>query len=92
VLPEIKGFHVPSAARLREDAPLPLNEFEMISKDANDAGRQRDINEVLAINDSNILNGIHVSMYTLKKAILMPQESQGLSLGRDKYPGAGFGL
>lgn len=30
------------------------------------------MNEVLGMNDSNILNGIHVSMYTLKKAILMP--------------------
>lgn len=67
-------------------------EFEQISKDANDAQRQRDINEVLAINDSNILNGIHVSMYTLKKAILMPTESQGVALGSAKYPPAGFGL
>ena len=64
----------------------------MISKDSIDAGRQRDMNELLSMNDSNILNGIHVSMQTLKKAIFMPEDNQGLALGRDKYPGAGFGL
>lgn len=76
VLPEIKGYHAPSGSRLKEDpTPLVLKEFEMISKDATDAGRQRDMNEVISMNDSNILNGIHCSMQTLKKAIFMPAES-----------------
>ena len=75
MLPEIKGYHIPSGAKLIDEPAAPLAEFEMISKDANDASRQRDMNEVLGMNDSNILNGIHVSMYTLKKAIFMPQES-----------------
>lgn len=64
----------------------------MISKDASDAQRQRDMNEVLQINDSNILNNVPISLKMLKSAILMPAEPQGMPLAADKYPPAGYGL
>lgn len=66
--------------------------FDLISKDATDAQRQRDMLEVLSINEQLVQNNITFPLHMIKKAILMPSETQGMPLGADKYPKAGFGL
>jgi len=66
--------------------------FEMITKDATDAQRQRDMLEVMSINEELVQNNIQFPLHVIKKAILMPSETQGMPLGADKYPKAGFGL
>jgi hypothetical protein len=72
---------------------LPIFEgaskFEMITKDATDAQRQRDMLEVMSINDNLAMNNIQFPLQSIKKAILMPQETQGMPLGADKYPKPG---
>ena len=48
--------------------------------------------EVMSINDNLAQNNIQFPLHIIKKAILMPQETQGYPLGADKYPKAGSSL
>ena len=49
--------------------------FEMITKDATDAQRQRDMLEVMSINEELVQNNIQFPLHVIKKAILMPSET-----------------
>lgn len=86
---------VPEEAAAKEPILPPFegtDKFELITKDATDAQRQRDMLEVLSINELLVKNNIPFPLHAIKKAILMPSETQGMPLGADKYPKAGFGL
>lgn len=48
--------------------------------------------EVMSINEELVQNNIQFPLHVIKQAILMPCETQGMPLGADKYPKAGFGL
>lgn len=102
LLRNIPGYKAPVTATddgavVQELEPiLPVFEgigkFQHITKDATDAQRQRDMLEVMSINDNLAQNNIQFPLHIIKKAILMPQETQGYPLGADKYPKAGSSL
>jgi hypothetical protein len=87
----------PEEAPLMQEPVLPEfnkeNPFDMISRDATNVMRQKDMLEVMAIHEELNKKGIPFSLNLLKSAILMPTETQrNLADKEQKYPECGFGL